>query len=67
MAYVNPEFVEKYRIQPDMLGDKPRLKLDKSYAEFERAQKLLPGGMYGMRGPHFFIFGEYPIYMERGE
>ena len=67
MGFLNAEYVEKYRVQPDILGDKPRLKLDKSIAEFEKAQKLMPGGVYGMRGPHFFIYGEYPIYIDRGE
>jgi glutamate-1-semialdehyde aminotransferase len=44
-----------------------RLKLDKSMALFEEAQKLVPGGVAGIRRPYNFVQGEYPIFFDRGK
>jgi len=44
-----------------------KLKLDKSFAMFERAQKLVPGGVAGIRRPYNFVPGEYPIFFESGK
>ncbi|MDD2331147.1 MAG: aminotransferase class III-fold pyridoxal phosphate-dependent enzyme [Candidatus Cloacimonetes bacterium] len=44
-----------------------KLKLDKSLAMFEAAQKLVPGGVAGIRRPYNFVIGEYPIYFEEGK
>lgn len=44
----------------------PKLKLDKSMAMFEEAQRLSPGGVMGIRRPYNFIQGEYPIFIDRG-
>lgn len=48
------------------MPEKPRLKLDKSLAMFEEAQRLSPGGLMGIRRPYNFVPGEYPIFIERG-
>jgi len=44
-----------------------KLKLEKSFAMFEAAQKLVPGGVAGIRRPYNFVVGEYPIYFESGK
>jgi len=44
----------------------PKLKLDKSMAMFEEAQRLSPGGVMGIRRPYNFVQGEYPIFIDRG-
>lgn len=48
------------------MTEKPRLKLDRSLALFEEAQKLSPGGLMGIRRPYNFVPGEYPIFIESG-
>ncbi|GAJ27108.1 glutamate-1-semialdehyde aminotransferase [Liquorilactobacillus sucicola DSM 21376 = JCM 15457] len=67
MAGLPPELVSKYAKQPDILGDKKRLTLTNSFKELERAKKVIPDGVYGMRGPAFFVPGEYPIYIDHGK
>jgi glutamate-1-semialdehyde aminotransferase len=42
------------------------LRLDKSLALFEEAQRLSPGGVMGIRRPYNFVAGEYPIFIDRG-
>ncbi len=44
-----------------------KLKLDKSFAMFEEAQRLVPGGVAGIRRPYNFVVGEYPIFFESGK
>jgi glutamate-1-semialdehyde aminotransferase len=44
----------------------PHLKLDKSMAMFEEAQRLSPGGVMGIRRPYNFVQGEYPIFIDHG-
>ena len=44
-----------------------KLKLDKSMAMFAEAQKLVPGGVAGIRRPYNFVIGEYPIFFENGK
>ncbi|MDZ4181912.1 MAG: aminotransferase class III-fold pyridoxal phosphate-dependent enzyme, partial [Candidatus Cloacimonadaceae bacterium] len=44
-----------------------KLKLDKSFALFEEAQTLVPGGVAGIRRPYNFVPGEYPIFFESGK
>jgi glutamate-1-semialdehyde aminotransferase len=44
----------------------PPLRLEKSLALFEEAQRLSPGGVMGIRRPYNFVVGEYPIFIERG-
>ncbi|MFB3844289.1 MAG: aspartate aminotransferase family protein [Candidatus Cloacimonadaceae bacterium] len=39
-----------------------KLNLTKSFALFEEAQKLVPGGVAGIRRPYNFVIGEYPIF-----
>lgn len=41
-----------------------KLKLDNSFKLYEEAQKLIPGGMAGIRRPYNFVPGEYPIFFE---
>ncbi|HCM16342.1 MAG TPA: glutamate-1-semialdehyde 2,1-aminomutase, partial [Candidatus Cloacimonas sp.] len=43
-----------------------KLKLDKSMAMYEEAQKLVPGAVAGIRRPYNFVQGEYPIYFDSG-
>jgi glutamate-1-semialdehyde 2,1-aminomutase len=38
-----------------------------SYELFERAQKVIPGGIFMPRTPLFVTYGEFPVFMERGE
>ncbi len=42
-------------------------KFDKSFELFERAVKVIPGGVYGHRHPGFFVPGSYPYYVSRAE
>ncbi|HRY83096.1 MAG TPA: aminotransferase class III-fold pyridoxal phosphate-dependent enzyme [Candidatus Cloacimonadota bacterium] len=44
-----------------------KLKLDKSFAMFEDAKRLAPGGVAGIRRPYNFVPGEYPIFFEAGK
>lgn len=44
----------------------PQLKLDRSLAMFEQAKRLSPGGVMGIRRPHNFVEGEYPIFVTHG-
>src|SRR5262249_40014018 len=44
----------------------PALRLEKSLALFEEAQRLSPGGVMGIRRPYNFVPGEYPIFIDRG-
>ncbi len=44
-----------------------KLKLDKSFAMFEEAKRLVPGGVAGIRRPYNFVQGEYPIFFESGQ
>ena len=55
-------FMKYCKDQPEILGGKKRLKLDKSFEAFEHAKKFIPGGICGARGPENYIWGEYPIY-----
>lgn len=60
-------FMKYCKEQPEVLGGKKRLKLDKSFVAFENAKKFIPGGICGARGPENYIIGEYPIYIESGK
>ncbi len=44
-----------------------KLKLDKSFAMFANAQRIVPGGVAGIRRPYNFVPGEYPIFFESGK
>jgi len=48
------------------MHESPPLRLDKSLALFEEAQRLSPGGVMGIRRPYNFVVGEYPIFIDRG-
>ncbi|MFZ5353867.1 MAG: aspartate aminotransferase family protein [Bacillota bacterium] len=48
------------------MHSKPKLKLDRSMALYEEAQRLSPGGLMGIRRPYNFVPGEYPIFIESG-
>ncbi len=63
----NKSLLEKYSYQPDILGNKPKLNLCKSYELFEEAKEYISGGITGLRNPNFFIYGEYPVFLERGK
>jgi len=39
--------------------------LTRSCALFERAARVIPGGIYGSKSPGFLVPGSYPIYIER--
>ena len=39
----------------------------KSLALFERAARVIPGGIYGSKNPGAMVPGAYPYYLERGE
>ncbi len=41
-----------------------KLKLRKSFEMFEEAQRLVPGGVAGIRRPYNFVPGEYPIFFD---
>ncbi len=45
------------------MGD--TMKFDKSRALFERAAKVIPGGIYGSKAPGFLVPGAYPYYLDR--
>ena len=40
---------------------------EKSEALFERAKKVIPGGIYGHQSPLFLTRGAYPSFFARGE
>ncbi len=44
-----------------------RLNLTKSFELFEEAQRLVPGGVAGIRRPYNFVPGEYPIFFDRAK
>ncbi len=44
-----------------------KLTLDKSFSLFEEAQRLVPGGVAGIRRPYNFVPGEYPIFFDRAK
>jgi len=44
-----------------------RLNLTKNMELFERAKKVIPGGVVGARHPRNFVEGEYPIFLESGK
>jgi len=44
-----------------------KLNLTKSFAMFEEAQCLVPGGVAGIRRPYNFVPGEYPIFFEKAK
>ncbi|MDZ4132954.1 MAG: glutamate-1-semialdehyde 2,1-aminomutase, partial [Dethiobacteria bacterium] len=48
------------------MGNRPKLKLEKSLALFDEAKQISPGGVMGIRRPYNFIEGEYPIYLSHG-
>jgi len=37
--------------------------LTQSYKLFERAERVIPGGIYGTRSPRFATFGEFPAFI----
>jgi glutamate-1-semialdehyde aminotransferase len=45
----------------------PKLILDNSFKEFKRSQKLIPGGVLGIRRPYNFVEGEFPIFFDKGK
>ncbi|MCX8058958.1 MAG: aminotransferase class III-fold pyridoxal phosphate-dependent enzyme [Spirochaetes bacterium] len=49
------------------MKEAPKLNLKKSFEEFERGKKLVPGGVLGIRRPYNFVEGEYPIYFDHGK
>lgn len=46
---------------------RPKLKLENSMKEYERALELIPGGVLGIRRPYNFVPGEYPIFFDKAE
>lgn len=44
-----------------------KLNLKKSFEFYEEAQRLIPGGMGGIRRPYNFVPGEYPIFFEEAK
>jgi glutamate-1-semialdehyde 2,1-aminomutase len=42
-------------------------RIAKSRELFERAAKVIPGGIYGSKAPGFLVPGAYPYYIERAE
>ena len=44
-----------------------KLKLIRSLKEFEAAERLIPGGVLGIRRPYNFVEGEYPVFFESGK
>ena len=46
---------------------KVHLELSKSLLEFKKAQKLIPGGVLGIRRPYNFVENEYPVFFESGK
>lgn len=49
------------------MNEATKLNLEKSFALFEEAKSLVPGGVLGARKPGDFIMGEYPIFLEYGK
>ena len=45
----------------------PKLRLEKSMAMLEDAQRLTPGGVGGIRRPYNFVVGEYPVFITHGQ
>jgi 3-aminobutanoyl-CoA transaminase len=45
----------------------PKLNLEKSFEEFKISQKLIPGGVLGIRRPYNFVEGEFPIFIQKGK
>jgi glutamate-1-semialdehyde 2,1-aminomutase len=39
----------------------------KSKALFERAARVIPGGIYGSKSPGFLVPGSYPYYLDRAK
>lgn len=50
-----------------MLREAKKLNLTKNLELFERAKKVIPGGVVGARHPRNFVEGEYPIFLESGK
>lgn len=44
-----------------------KLNLSNSLLEYEKAKKLIPGAVLGIRRPYNFVEGEYPIFFESGK
>ncbi|MEF3279624.1 MAG: aminotransferase class III-fold pyridoxal phosphate-dependent enzyme [Elusimicrobiota bacterium] len=44
-----------------------KIKLENSFKLYEEAQRLIPGGMAGIRRPYNFVPGEYPIFFEEAK
>ncbi|MGQ9675924.1 MAG: aspartate aminotransferase family protein [Chloroflexota bacterium] len=40
---------------------------DRSYEAFEKAQKFIPGGIFGSKTPYFVTYGSYPVYVTKGK
>lgn len=45
----------------------PKLNLKNSFKLYKEAQRLIPGGMAGIRRPYNFVPGEYPIFFEEAK
>jgi glutamate-1-semialdehyde 2,1-aminomutase len=41
--------------------------LSRSYEMFERAEKVVPSGIYGTRSPRFATFGDFPVFVYSAE
>lgn len=39
----------------------------RSYEMFARAEKVIPGGIHGTRGPHFAAYGDFPAFLASAE
>jgi glutamate-1-semialdehyde 2,1-aminomutase len=39
----------------------------RSYEMFARAEKVIPGGIHGTRGPHFAAYGDFPAFVASAE
>lgn len=39
----------------------------RSYEMFARAEKVIPGGIHGTRGPHFAAYGDFPAFVTSAE
>jgi glutamate-1-semialdehyde aminotransferase len=57
--------INKGNIKDRFMADK--LKLDNSFKMFEEAQRLVPGGVAGIRRPYNFVPGEYPIFFDKAK
>jgi glutamate-1-semialdehyde aminotransferase len=58
---------EAYKGGGGIMKEATKLNLEKSFALFEEAKTLVPGGVLGARKPGDFIMGEYPIFLEYGK